>query len=77
MLVPRGDAGSGAGRAHHHASGMVVNGEHARASDEAVEQERGLHQRGKSHKREGLAPTGTATEIRVEADGCDYGADFG
>ncbi|ACZ87524.1 IS5 family transposase [Streptosporangium roseum] len=43
---------SATARAHHHAAGMVVNGELARALNEAVEQERGLRQRGKSHKRE-------------------------
>lgn len=36
MLVPCGNAGSGAARAHHQAAGMVVNGELARALDEAV-----------------------------------------
>lgn len=68
---------SATARAHHHAAGMVLDGELARALDEAVEQERGLQQRGKSLKTANSATEGTATRVPVEADGCGYGADFG
>jgi transposase len=48
-------------RAHHHAAGMVLDGELAAALQEAAEQEKGLRQRGKTPATVTLAKTGTAT----------------
>jgi transposase len=66
-------------RAHHHAAGMVVDGELMTALEKAAEEERGLHLRGKSPRTAGPATaTATATAGSVpDADGCDCGAGSG
>ncbi|GAA1765305.1 hypothetical protein GCM10009734_86780 [Nonomuraea bangladeshensis] len=63
-------------RAHHHAAGMVLDGELSAALEEAVEQERGLRQRGKTPPtatpatgRAGTTTTGTTRG--TNGDGCD------
>ncbi|KAB8182995.1 IS5 family transposase [Nonomuraea phyllanthi] len=48
-------------RAHHHAAGMVLDGELSAALHEAVERERGLRQSGKTPATATPAKTGTAT----------------
>ncbi len=67
-------------RAHHHAAGMVLDGELNAALEEAVEKERGLRQRGKRPRRAPSATksTGTTTAGTVRAKrtgmnggGCD------
>lgn len=67
-------------RAHHHAAGMVVDGELMKALEEAADQEKGLRQRGKSRKTADPA-AGTArtagTRNVPDAGGCDCGAGSG
>ena len=60
-------------RAHHHAAGMVLDGELAEALEEAAEQEKGLRQRGKTPTTATPAKTGTGTD----AGGYDAGAGSG
>ncbi len=67
-------------RAHHHAAGLVLDGELSAALEEAVERERGLRQRGKTPpvaipaipamKTTGM--TGMTTG-GTDGDGCDAG----
>jgi transposase len=64
-------------RAHNHAAGMVLDGELAKALEEAAEQEKGLHQRGKSPRTADPAKAGTKTGTRVDAAGYDYAAEYG
>lgn len=68
-------------RAHHHAAGMVPDGELAEALDEAAEQEKGLRQRGKTPTTATLAKTetgtGTGTGTGTDAGGYDAGAGSG
>ncbi|MER6583866.1 hypothetical protein ABT267_49925, partial [Nonomuraea sp. NPDC001023] len=69
-------------RAHHHAAGMVLDGELSAALEEAARQERGLRQRGKTPptatpatKRAGTTTTTTTgttgTTGGTSGDGCD------
>ncbi|MGI5292082.1 hypothetical protein ACQEVF_53470 [Nonomuraea polychroma] len=62
-------------RAHHHAAGMVLDGELVQVLEEAAEQERGLSQRGKTPKTADPAKTGTG--MRAEAGGYGCGAGSG
>ncbi|MGW7481203.1 IS5 family transposase [Nonomuraea muscovyensis] len=62
-------------RAHHHAAGMVVDGELMTALEKAADEERGLRLRGKSPK---TASPATATAGSVpDASGYDCGAGSG
>lgn len=62
-------------RAHHHAAGMVLDGALVQALEEAAEQERGLHRRGKTPKSAG--PAKTRTGMGADAGGYDCGAGSG
>ncbi|MBB6347708.1 hypothetical protein ACWGH8_39910 [Nonomuraea muscovyensis] len=53
------DVDSTTARAHHHAAGMVMDGELMTALEKAADEERGLHQRG-----EGLHLRGAILWIR-------------
>jgi transposase len=55
-------------RAHHHAAGMVLDGELSAALHEAVEREKGLRQRGKTPAA-APATTGMATGTGTGDDG--------
>ncbi|MCW2877140.1 MAG: hypothetical protein JWQ95_1240 [Sphaerisporangium sp.] len=55
-------------RAHHHAAGMVLDGELIKALQEACEKEKGLRQRGKTPK---------TAKRKTDADGYDDGAGSG
>jgi transposase len=48
-------------RAHHHAAGMVLDGELLKALEEAAEQEKGLRQRDKTPRTANPAKTGKTT----------------
>jgi transposase len=58
-------------RAHHHAAGMVLDGELVKTLEDACEQEKGLRQRGKTPRTANPAKTGT------NASGYDDGAEYG
>ena len=58
-------------RAHHHAAGMVLDGELAEALEEAAEQEKGLRQRGKTPRT--ATPAKTRTGTGTKTDDGDYG----
>jgi transposase len=65
-------------RAHHHAAGMVLDGELAEALEEAVEQEKGMRQRGKTPTTATLTTeTETETETETGVGGYDGGAGSG
>ncbi len=64
-------------RAHHHAAGMVLDGELVKALEEAWEQEKGLRQRGKTPTTAKAAGTGTETAARTNAGDYDHGAGSG
>ncbi|SNT55604.1 Transposase [Streptosporangium subroseum] len=57
-------------RAHHHAAGMVLDGELVKALQEASVQEKGLRQRGKTPR---TAKTETATNVGGYDGGAEYG----
>jgi transposase len=59
-------------RAHQHAAGMVLGDELAKVLDEAVEQEKGLRQRGKSPTTADPAKAETATATRAKAGAGSY-----
>ncbi|GGP18678.1 hypothetical protein GCM10012278_91640 [Nonomuraea glycinis] len=61
-------------RAHHHAAGMVLGDELAKVLGEAVEQEKGLRQRGKSPHAADPAKAETTTGTKVESGSYDDGA---
>ncbi|MEU7895204.1 transposase [Nonomuraea sp. NPDC049152] len=63
-------------RAHHHAAGMVLDQELVTALDKAIEQERGLRQRGKTVIATGSTPAPTPT-TELDASTCDNGARSG
>ncbi|GAA2702111.1 hypothetical protein GCM10010412_100100 [Nonomuraea recticatena] len=56
-------------RAHHHAAGMVLDGELVKALEEAAAREKGLRQRGKT--------TTTARKTELDADGYECGTESG
>jgi transposase len=60
-------------RAHHHAAGMVLDGELLKALEKAAEQEKGLHQRGKTPRTANPVETGTKTNAGGYDDGAEYG----
>ncbi len=63
-------------RAHHHAAGMVLDGELVKALEEASEREKGLHQRGKNLRtatKTAKTGTGTGTNAGGYAGGAGYG----
>jgi transposase len=74
-------------RAHHHAAGMALDPELMQALEEAAEQEKGLHQRGKSRRTASptnlpdpaktTTGTGTGTGGAPDAGGYDCGAGSG
>lgn len=60
-------------RAHHHAAGMILDGELVKALEEAAEQEKGLPQRGKPPRTADSAKAGIGTESGTDAGGCGCG----